>query len=1035
MYTPLEFDRARFTSFSRTILQPAIYGDSQSLAVSAMQCANPIPYAEASERPHEAVEVGWRWGPAWTTAWFHVTGAVPETMRGACVALRFSSGTEAMVWRNGEPTRGLDRFRDLVVLLDSANGGEAIDLRVEAACNHPFGITSFAWDPPETQDRWNSDKPGELQRCELAVYHYDVWRLHTAVEFVLQLLEQLPEESTRAQELGRGLQRTMQAVDAGDVPGSAGRALEVLRGVIDGTGEHAASECYAVGHAHIDTAWLWPLRETKRKCLRSFSNVLELMDRYDDFIFLCSQAQQYAYVEEQSPALFERIAERVRDGRWEPGGAMWIEPDCNVPSGESLARQILHGTRYWREKFGERGNQRHVYLPDTFGFPAVLPQLMVKAGLDTFITNKLSWNQFNDWPDVNFIWRGLDGSEVLAHCTPGHDYNTSHTPLELVRGEKNNARKDRAALNAWLQPFGYGDGGGGPTAEMIERAQLAKACEGLPKVRMSRADDFCELLHERRRAREAEGDKLQVWDGELYLELHRGTLTTQSWIKKANRRAETSLRLLELLAFAGPTPMEAKKWDQLRGELDEIWKLVLLNQFHDILPGSSIAMVYEDAREDHARIADFCEKQIEEAVDAWAESADTREVAKPALVVNPSSHSRRGVIDVEGELHFVEDLAPAGASVVDIDKPGEVAPVKIEGQVLSNGILEATIDEAGQVAGLYCCCMGRDVRPSSAPPLNELVLYEDVPHSWDAWEIDPQYSEKAFPVIGKADAWRVVEEHPLRCAIEVKRKLGRASHITQRFVLEAGSPRLDIVTTVDWQEEHRLLRVNFPVDVRASHVNYGTQFGHIERPAHRNTPWDRARFEVCAHGWMSIGEPGFGLAVLDDCKYGHSCDGNVLGLTLLRSPTHPDPKADIGMHEFTYSLMPHAGDWRGAGVDLEAEMLNNPLVARAIAPARAGNWSKKFTPVEVEFDGAGRVNIEAIKPAEDGVGLVIRLVELQGARGEVRLLWNLPVTDVAAVNLLEEPTELLSLVHNKENRRTTLQIKPFEIITLAVKLA
>ncbi len=1034
MYTPLEFDRARFGTFSRTILQPAIYGDSTSLVVSAMQCDQPIPHAEAAARPHEPVEIGWRWGPAWTTAWFHVTGEVPETMGGSCVALRFANGTEAMVWREGEPIRGLDRNRDRVVLYENAAGGETVDLRVEAACNHPFGITAFAWDPPETQDRWNSDKPGELQKCELAVYHHEVWRLHTAVEFILQLLEELPEDSTRAQDLGRGLQQTMQAVDTDDVVGTAERALEILRHAVDGEGDYAASECYAVGHAHIDTAWLWPLHETKRKCMRSFANVLELMDNYGDFIFLCSQAQQYAYIEEQSPELFERIKERVLEGRWEPGGAMWIEPDCNVPSGESLVRQILHGTRYWREKFGGHGKQRHVYLPDTFGFPAVLPQLMVQAGLDTFITNKLCWNYRNEWPDVNFIWRGLDGSEVLAHFTPGLDYNTAHTPRELLRGEKNNARKDRAALNAWLQPYGYGDGGGGPTAEMVERAHLARRCEGLPKVRLSRADDFCELLHERRRHREEQGDHLEVWDGELYLELHRGTLTTQAWIKKANRRAECALRLLELLAFAGPTPLETKKRDELRAELDAIWKLVLLNQFHDILPGSSIAKVYEDARADHARIAAFCAKRIEEAVDAWAASADTREMEKPALVVNPSSLPRCGVVEVDGELHYVDDLAPAGGTVVDLDKPVEVAPVQIEGQVLSNGILEATIDEAGQVTSLRDPGLELEVRPAGAPPLNELVLYEDVPHSWDAWEIDPQYSEKAFPVIGKADAWRVVEAHPLRCAIEVKRKLGRASHITQRFVLEAGSPRLDIVTTVDWQEAHRLLRVNFPVNVRASHVTFGTQFGHIERPAHRNTPWDRARFEVCAHGWMSLGEPGFGLAVLDDCKYGHSCDGNVLGLTLLRSPTHPDPKADIGLHEFTYSLMPHYG-WRVSDVDVEAEALNNPLVVRALTPAKEGAWGQEFSPVDVDFDGPGRISIEAIKPAEDGEGLIVRLVEVQGARGEVELLWNLPVADVAAVNLLEEPTDLPSLEHDKKKRLTTLQIKPFEIVTLAAKLA
>ncbi|UCD74486.1 MAG: alpha-mannosidase [Phycisphaerales bacterium] len=1033
MLTELEFAIHRFATYAREVLRPAIYESPHRLSVAALQRTDPIPPAEAVGAEYVPVDVGWRWGPAWSTAWFHVTGSVPKSMAGRTVALRFSSGTEALLWEGGAPRRGFDRNRDSVILFEPAAGGETIDLHIEAACNHPFGITSFTWDTPETQARWESDAPGELKRCELAIYHHDVWRLWHAWEFARQLLAELPADSPRAQALYRALGEATRLVDDTDIARSAAEVCELLTSALHSGTPASTTQCFAVGHAHIDTAWLWPVRETRRKCLRSFANVLELMDRYDDFHFLCSQAQQYAWVEQDTPALFERISQRVRDGLWEPGGAMWVEPDCNLTSGESLIRQILHGTRYWRDKFGDHAPQTYLYLPDTFGFSAAIPQIMAQAGLKTFITNKLSWNQMNEWPHSTFIWRGLDGSDVLAHCTPGKDYNATNTPRELARGEMECARKDLGRTIAWLQPFGYGDGGGGPTEEMIDAALLAADCEGLPAVKLARADVLCDELHRRWADLSARGDRLPTWDGELYLELHRGTLTSQAWLKRANRRAEQDLRVVEWLHAASPADNAADP--ALLEKLGAMWKLVLTNQFHDILPGTSIGKVYEDSRQEYRRIEQFCAEAIDTGMAAWSRGAGTAGLHDPIMVLNPHSDPFTGVVECDDRLTYVRDIPALGAAVIDRGKEEPVAPVEVADGRLSNGIISARFDGEGGISDLRRVDDDRPVAAAgpggSHLPLNQLMLYEDRPQAWDAWDVDRNHLEKPMPVAGPAERSRIVESSPLRGAIEFERPLGQRSRIIQRYVLAAGSPRLDIHTRIDWHENHRLLRALFPVDARSRHATYEIQFGHLDRPAHRNTAWDQARFEVCAHQWMDLSEPGFGAALLNDGKYGHSCDGKVIGITLLRSPKHPDPNADMGEHEFTYSIMPHAGDWRAAGVDRQARALNAPPLARAMKRDQTGAWKGAWAPFTIETHGAAHVDIAACKPAEDDDRTIVRLVETHGGAGDITLKWNLPVSGVEPVDILERPMTLPQFSHDQAERTTKFRLRPFQIVTLA----
>jgi alpha-mannosidase len=1051
----------RFSRFCTDVLDPAAYRLAAPLAVEVCQLDNPIPPADAPGLAYAPVALGFRWGPKWSTAWFRLRGVVPASHAGVVTALRFDTGVEAQLWAPsaavpGDPTprvgasgallpvQGFDVNRDAAILLNPARGGEHLELFVEAACNHPFGVGHFPWDPADSVRRWTDAEPARLDRAELAVFDERLWRLATAYRFALLLLRELPADSPRAGQLIAGLRDATTAIDDTRVAATADRGLAILDALLRSPAPGSATICHATGHAHIDTAWLWPIRETRRKCIRSFSNVLRLMDRFPDFRFLCSQAQQYAFIEQDSPELFAQIAARVGEGRWEPGGAMWIELDANCPSGESLVRQVLHATRYWQERFGDAGTQRFVYLPDTFGFPASLPQIIAKAGLDTFITNKLAWNAHNHYPHTSFLWRGIDGSEVLAHFTPGADYNAVNTPLELRRGEKRHADKHmpgREPTSRWLQPFGYGDGGGGPTDRSIEYARLAADCDGLPRTRLGRTDDFCEALHRDFDALRERGVEPPVWDGELYLDLHRATLTTQSWLKKANRRAEELLRLAELLQCASPgaghlgpraTPADL-------AALDEAWKLLLLNQFHDILPGSSITWVYEDAQRDHARIRELIEPMVRAGLGRWSAG-----LGGP-IVLNQTSHPQCGVVQTGSDLRYVAEVPPLGARALAGDAfPVEhvrlthSAPPGV--YVLSNGLIEATIAPDGTIVSLRELSTGREAC-AAGESLNQLAIYEDRPRMWDAWDFDPEAEYKPLDAVGVPESIEVVTEHPLRCEVRVVRSIGERSRIEQTYTLDAASPRLDIRSRVEWREDHRLLRALFPVAVRATRATYDIQFGHIERATHRNTAWDRAKYEVCAHRWMDLAEPGFGVALLNDCKYGHSCHDHVMGLTLLRAPSWPDPTADRGVHEFCYSIMPHGGDWRAAGVDRQAEALNTPVVVHGevdagVAPGNGpGGGPREWSPFSIETTGSASLTVSAIKPAEDGDGVIVRLVETHGGRGLAAVTWRMPVSVVEPVDLLERPIVggPMAFSHDAAASQSGFAVGNFEIITLRVR--
>lgn len=1005
--------RPRFARFLVGVIEPAVHGEPTPLDVGAWRSPGRASFEEARAAEYTPVELGYRWGPAWTTRWFRLRGRTPDT-GGRPLDLRFSTRTECTVWVDGEPIRGLDNNRDSVELGPRSGGGEPVEVFIEAACNHPFGVSTFDWDTGDTRDRWRSDDPGHLLLAELAPRNEGVRRLAVVYRFASRLLEELGPTSDQAWRVYDALRRATAAIDDRGVPAHADGARLILEEALTDARPGCPAVGLAVGHAHIDTAWLWPLAESRRKIVRSWTNALGVLGRCPDASFICSQAQQYAWLEEDAPAVLDRIRAYVAEGRWEPVGGMWVEPDTGVPSAESLIRQTLHGERYWRDRFGDdRGAQSVLYLPDTFGFPASLPDIMLACGLDTFITNKIAWSQCTPYEHTNFRWRGLGGGHVLAHFTPNHDYNCTNSPRELIRTGNDLRGHPGCAAEpvVFLHPYGFGDGGGGPTLEQAETIGLVASTEGLPMFRHGSMAEF--------RGRLATLDAalphgLPTHDDELYLELHRGTLTTHAWLKRANRDLEQALRLAEIARFAGPTPPETGTVTEAAAEIDRAWKLLLLQQFHDILPGSSIAPVYDDARSHVADIRETATRQIESGLSEWTGDAGHS-------AVNPASSARSGVVEIGGQTRWIEAVPALGiAPIVEDISPEHPVEIDAETGTMRNGLIEARIDRFGRVVMLKTRG-GPDLAETA--PLNRLALYRDIPMNWEAWDIDAYTEDElVWANDGPAESWRVRTAGALRAEIEVVRTVDGRSRLTQVFRLDAGSPRLDIITGYEWDEQHRLLRAELPTDLECSHATYDIQAGFIRRPTTRDTPRERMMFEVCAHRWMDLAEPGRGLALLNNGRYGYGCRGGLMHLSLLRAPRHPDPTAGRDSGEVTYSLMPHAGDWRAAGVDHEAEALNAPL---RVVP---GLVDRSWSPVEIEGAAGQRIEVAAIKPAhDDPCSLAVRLIETRGAGGTARVRWNLPVVRVQRCDALERPVDT-SVAH--ENGVTSITVRPHEIVTL-----
>jgi alpha-mannosidase len=931
---------------------------------------------------------------------------------------------QGMLYLDGKAYHGIDQFHRLIHL---PAGPE-----YQFAASVWTGFAALQWQPNPVFRLVRVD-PGATQ-------------LHHDVRVLLDALKTLEPEHPARPALERLAETALVMIDW-RCPGSAtfrqtlARAHDVVeRGLRQLEAADYEPTLIAVGHAHIDCAWLWPIEQTREKAGRTWTTVLRLMERYPEYRFLASTPLQYEMVKERFPETFEGIRERVREGRWETVGGMWVEADCNLPDGESLARQMLVGTRYFEREFGV--DTRVVWLPDTFGFTWALPTLMAAAGLPYFVTHKLSWSQTNRIPHDTFRWRGPDGSDVLAHflCTPS-EWPAEHTTYSgtllpsIARGAWRRFQ-DRLLQKELLVAFGHGDGGGGPTIEMIEAGRRLDDLPGFPRVQMGRARDFFERLDRDL----AQRTDVPVWDGELYLEYHRGTYTGQARQKLRNALSQRLYHSAELYAaiaralLGSPFP---------RQELDAGWRLILTNQFHDILPGSAISSVYVDAEADYQELAALGQKVLDTATRSLAGAmsldSDALVVFNPAPFVS-SDYLELPPDTVESVALPTQPTADGGLLVWCEGVPANgyrafpvassttlstaaAGSVRASLRLVDSPFWTIELNERGSITRVYDKRLGREVVPADQLA-NRLVLFEDKPLNYDAWDIDAFYVAKSTQVDRLEDV-RVSESGPERAVLEFTWRVGERTRILQRMCVYARSPRIDFVTDVDWHERQSLLKVAFPTDLRNRRATYEIQFGTIDRPTHRNTSWEEAAFEVPAQRWADLSDSHYGVALLADCKHGYSVHENTLWLSLLKGAIDPDPDADRGQHHFTYSLLPHAAGL--ADVRRSAYGLTRPLVWRREG-AHDGRLPAQFSLVSV---GDPDVVVETVKWAEDEDALIVRLYDAQGGSSNVSCELGVVAEAVDQVDLLERNPRA---VEPALNGSLPLHFRAREVKTLRVRL-
>ncbi|KQV05222.1 alpha-mannosidase [Leifsonia sp. Root112D2] len=991
----------RIARFVRERLVAALYRDTHAVELTAWAApGEPVSFADAVQASFEPFAVGDAWGVPWGTVWFRVRGEVPAewalegTRPELVLDLGFSDSApgfqaEATAWTpEGTIVKAVEPRNPYVPV---GAPGASVDLYIEAAAN-PEVAGAWTFAPTELGDPETAGTAlaYRMRRLELALLDETVWELLQDIRTLTGLVGELPAGLPRRAQILRALERVVDEMDPDDVAGTAGAGRAALAEVLASPAYASAHRLSAVGHAHIDSAWLWPVRETVRKVARTFSNVLALMDEDPDFVFAASSAQQYAWLKQYYPELYARVAERVAEGRFVPVGGMWVESDTNLPGGEAMARQFIMGKRFFLDEFGVEPEE--VWLPDSFGYSAALPQIVAAAGSRWFLTQKISWNETNRMPHHTFMWEGIDGTRIFTHFPPVDTYNSELSALELARAERQYAEK--GAANSSLVPFGFGDGGGGPTREMLAAARRAHDLEGSPRVELSSPRAFFE-------AAEAEYASPPVWSGELYLEFHRGTYTSQARTKRGNRRSEHLLREAELwAATAAVRRGDAYPYE----ELDAVWQTVLLQQFHDILPGSSIAWVYQEAERAYAEVAETLEARIASSLASLTGPGETD------MMVNAGPYARDGI--------------PAlGAVAVDTNAaPAEVGTVReIDGYfVLENSRVRARLDARGLLVSAIDLASGREAIPEDAPA-NLLQLFRDTPRQWDAWDIDEE-DKRTVRELTDAESIQIAQTGD---AVVIVRTTGD-SRIEQRVSLHTESGAIDIRTRVDWHEKQKLLKLAFPLDVRAERAASEVQFGHVFRPTHMNTSWDAARFETAAHRWVHVGEPGFGVAIANDASYGHDIRSTALAsggtatvvrVSLLRAPLFPDPDADQGEHEFTVSLR--------VGADIAEAVAQG---YRLNLPLRRLRGAVAIDPL-LSVDNPAVV-VEAVKLAGDRSGdMVVRLYEAFGTRARVAVVPGFAWTAVSETDLLERDSGPRAMTLTSADA-VSLLLRPFQLVTL-----
>ena len=999
----------------------------------------------------EAPADGWRefktgdlWGGRDAHGWFKCTVEVPESFAGQTIALNFKTFEEGwdatnpqfILYVNGEQIQGVDINHREIILTHNAVAGEKYEIDLHA-------YAGMLADKLATLS-------GNLVVIDMASREL-YWNLKVPVD----VCKELEKEDKNRVDMITVLNEAVNLIDLRRPKSemydeSVKKANDFLNDKFYGElcgHEDVIATC--VGHTHIDVAWLWTVAQTREKVARSFSTVLKLMEEYPEYIFMSSQPQLYKMLKEDHPKIYEKVKEKIKEGVWEPEGAMWLESDCNVTSGESLVRQIMHGKRFFKDEFNV--DSKILWLPDVFGYSAALPQILKKSDVDYFMTTKIAWNQFNKIPHDTFMWKGIDGTEVLTHFItttgPGQEreshfttYN-GHIQPDAVMGAWRRYQ-DKNLNNDVLISFGWGDGGGGATLEMLENARrLSKGIPGAPKVKMGTSLDYFKRLEEKVK----DNNKLAKWDGELYLEYHRGTYTSMARNKRDNRKCEnmyTAAEKLNSLAM-----LEGKAYPQ--ENINNSWETVLLNQFHDIIPGSSIKEVYDVTEVEYKELLENADSMINETKGFIASkiNLDNRSVvvnntlgferSDIATFEIPEGINNVAVIDEDGNklvcqkiegnkaIFFAKGVPANGYksyAIVEADNINTEV-VKLTTTEAENKFVKIKFDEKGQIVSFIHKDQNRELLKNGAIG-NEIQAFEDKPMCFDNWDIDIYYKEKMWK-IDDVQSIEVVNQGPVRSTLRVERKF-LESTIVQNIHVYNDIERVDFETVIDWKERDVLVKTAFPVEINTSEATYEIQYGNVTRPTHNNTSWEVAAFEVCGHKWADLSEGDFGVSLLNNCKYGHDIKDGNMRLTLLKSTCDPNPDADKEIHNLTYSIYTHNGDWKEGQTSQKAYELNTPFIT-TVEEAHKGELPSTLSLAKVDKDN---VMIEVIKKAEDSDDLIVRMYEFHNKRSNVTLEFFKDIKEIKECNLLEKDLEELSPIGNKVN----FIIKPYEIKTFKFKL-
>lgn len=998
-------------------LTSRILGGNNVFTAEYHHSTAPIPLKKSIDLPRKPITEGAVWGNTWESGYFKLTAEVPREWKGKIVAAHIDLGGESLIYNEkGIPLYGLTNgsvfaanySKDVYRIFEPCKGGEQVTLYVEAAANGLFGVNRQP-DSERNAPTRHGEYEGEVKRIRLCTFDESLWHLYLDVNFLVDLAYQLEEDSVRRARIFRGIQKAIVAF--ADDNANAEKARAILAPFFKDKNT-TALKSVAVGHAHIDVGWLWRIQESERKAARTFASQIANIKRYPGYVFGASQPVLYQFVKDNYPELYADIKKAVLDGSWELQGGMWVEADCNIISGESMIRQFVHGKNFFKDEFG--ADVKNLWLPDVFGYSANLPQILKRSGIDFFLTQKISWSQFNVFRHNTFIWRGIDGSEVITHFPPEDNYNSLLMPGAFKRAERN--FKEKAFLDEFMTLAGIGDGGGGPKEEHIEAGLRARDCEGIPRNDFGKADAFFDRLAER-------ADELDVFSGELYLELHRATLTTQARTKRYNRFLENKLRQTEAICALAPLASYP------RTELDAVWKMLLTHQFHDIIPGSSIKLVYDDAHRNYENGLAVCTSLIDAASKSLCDNTpDTMTlfncISYPYTASIPLPSGWNGAVRADGVPVAVQSengltvmrtrIEPNSTAVITKAANAKAAAEKND-LILENDLIRYRFSKEGQLIEAFDKEAGRAVLRTDEKA-NVFALYEDHPNNWDAWDIDHDYDEGLLETATCVSASAVMHgdaRSSVRFSFTVS-----ASTIEQTVSLDADSKRLTFATNVQWDEAHRMLRVAFPVAVRSDEAAFDIQYGYAKRPTHTNTSLDYAKFEVVGHRYADLSDNDYGVALLNDCKYGYKVRGNVIDLNILRSPRDPDPDADIGTHTFTYALLPHTGTLTGSTVMAEAEQLN-------IAPLMLTGKMKAAVPISVSGSG---ISMTVVKKAEKEECIIIRLVETLGknSSGSIRLKGSIVET-----NLMEWENGKKETVNGDH----AVSLAPFEIRTYKVYLS